>query len=197
MSVPRTVLLSLLGTLGGCETVEESSQGLSASLYNPCGASVAPADCPGGRPLAESNTTGQGLFSTVTGSQGTHWLDVSSMGCTMEMASEGTTIDTDLCPDCSIVLQMRHATSVDGCGAGHVTYETLIGLVPDLDSTGSYDVFLSLYDGEWYAMGSAEVDDWTLRYEASAVFDTAYDYYGGIPNYSFTGEHELTLGNMR
>jgi hypothetical protein len=195
MSMSR-VFLPLLAILGGCETVEETGQGLDAQ-YNPCGSEVAPSDCPGGKPAPEGSALGQGLFSTVVGSEGTHWLEVTSLGCTIEMDSEGTPVETEICPDCSLVLQMRHVTAIDGCGVGGVTYEALIGLVPSPESAGAYTVFVSIYEGQWYAMGNAEVDDWTLRYEAGAVYDYAYDYYGGLPSYSFVGEHELTLGSMR
>ena len=62
---------------------------------------------------------------------------------------------------------------------------------------GDYTVFISLYEDDWYAVGGATVADWMLRYEAASVYDYAYVYYGGIPNYTFTGEHALILDGMR
>ena len=197
MSLPRAVIPLLLGTLVGCDGVEEQKQGLDGALYNPCGADVAPADCPGGKPSPEGEAHGTGLFANVVGSEGTHWLGVNSLGCTIEMDSEGTAAESDLCPDCTLVLEMNHVTAIDGCGVGPVTYTATIGLVPDLGQVGDYTVFISLYEGDWYAVGGAEVDDWTLLYDAAAVYDYAYSYYGGVPNYSFGGEHDLILSGMR
>lgn len=185
-----------LGLLTGCDEVEATAQGLDGGLYNPCGAGKSVDDCPGGKPAAEGDAYGSGLFTTVIGSQGTHWLEVNSLGCTLEMDSEGIAAESDLCPDCSLVLELTHTTAVDGCGVGDLSYETLIGLVPG-EETGDYTVFVSIYDGDWYAVGGAEMDGWTLRYSAAAVYDYAYDYYGGIPNYSFVGEHDLILNGTR
>ena len=126
-----------------------------------------------------------------------HWLDVHSLGCTIEMDSTGTSVPTAPCPDCSLLLEMQHETAIDGCGVGPVTYSSLLGLVPVDTGAGDYTVLLSLYEGDWYAVGGAVVENWSLEYDARTIYDAAYDYYGSEPSYTFIGEHALILNGMR
>lgn len=182
--------LALAGFTTGCDDVEASASGLSAELYNPCGADVAREDCPGGK-LAEGSAEAAGAFEGVNGSRGTHTLDVNSLGCSIELDSVGTPTTANLCPDCSLVLEMSHMSYDDGCNVGGLTYASLVGLVPR--GGGDYQVYLSLDGSEWYAFGDGTVEDQVLSYSATSIYDEAYGgYYGATPAYAFTGDHRLT-----
>jgi len=197
MTLSHAALSLLVMSMAGCDQLEQNAQGLNGPLYNPCGHDVAPSECPGGKSLDSGESYGSGLFANVTGSKGVHWLEVSSLACTIELDSEGTAVSNDPCPDCALVLEMQHETIVDDCGVGPVVYSSLVGLAPADSGAGDYTVFISLYEGEWYAVGGAVVEDWTLQYDVPGMYDETYGYYSGAPNYSFMGEHTLTLNGMR
>jgi len=169
----------------GCDDVEPSVDGLSGELYNPCGPDVDREDCPGGKPAGEQ---GSGTLAHVTGSRGTHTLEVYTLGCSIELDSVGTPSDLGMCPDCSLTLEMSHASLDDGCGVGPVNYGSVVGLMPR--GGGDYAVYLSLDGVDWYAIGDGTVEGQVLSYAAVSVYDVAYSgYYGGTPAYGFTGDH--------
>ena len=143
----------------------------------------------GGRPA--NLDAGSGPLEGVTGSRGEHVLEVSTLGCAIRLNSIGTIVDSDLCPDCSLTLQMSHVNLDDACGVGALSYTSVIGLIPDSD--GAYSLYLSLDGTEWYAVGDATVDNGVLAYEAHALYDATYGaYYDAHPAYGFYGTHNLT-----
>jgi hypothetical protein len=187
----QLTLLTAIGLSTGCDEVEMSMDGLSSARYNPCGLEVDPQDCHGGKP-AEDRQGGDGIFQAVRGSRGTHTLDVMTRDCSIELDTLGTTTTTDLCPDCTLVLEMSHVSIDDGCNLGPLTYESLVGLLPR--GNGDYAVYLSTDGADWYGFGDATVEGQTLSYSAMSIYDVAYGgYYGSTPAYGFTGDHILTL----
>ncbi|HCH66360.1 MAG TPA: hypothetical protein DFR83_26385 [Deltaproteobacteria bacterium] len=185
---PIWLLASVAVWLPGCGEVEETMQGLE-TLYNPCGPEASVEDCPGGNPADPD--AGNGPLDGITGSRGEHVLEVSSLDCGIRLDSVGSVIDADLCPDCSLTLQMSHVNLDDGCGVGTFTYTSVIGLISD--NAGAYSLYLSLDGSEWYAVGEATVQNGVLTYDAQALYDTTYGgYYGAYPAYGFHGTHNLT-----
>jgi hypothetical protein len=170
----------------GCDNIDETVQGLG-TLYNPCGPDYAPEDCPGGQPAGGS---GEHPLADITGSRGEHILEVTTLACTIRLDSVGSSVQADLCPDCSLTLQMDHVNLDDGCGVGSFSYTSVIGLVPD---DGAYVVYLSLDGADWYAAGDGFVENNVLTYDLRAVYDTSYGgYYDAYPAYGFYGVHDLT-----
>ena len=185
----RPLALLLLTVVTGCDDVEPSIDGLSQATYNPCGPDVDPQDCPGGLPGGEA-PLGEGIFLGVTGTRGTHELGVQPLGCSLRMDSVGTAVESDLCPDCALVLEMSHVGVDDACGVGTVAYLSTVGVVAT--ETGELAVYISIDDSDWYALGAGVVDaDGVLRYDAASLYDYAYGGYAAAPAYAFAGEHTL------
>ena len=136
-------------------------------LYNPCGPSVAPEDCAGGRPGAPAD--GRVPLDGITGSRGEHTLEVLSLSCTIRLDSVGTAIRSDLCPDCDLALQMSHMSLDDGCGVGAFSYTSVIGLLRE--TAGVYTLYVTLDGTSWYASGEGLVSDGILTYDARTVYD--------------------------
>ena len=189
MTRPISLLsASALAALTACGEVADTVQGLDG-LSNPCGPDVAAEDCPGGRPATES--LGSGVLEGINGSRGEHVLQVATLGCDIRLDSVGSIVESDLCPDCSLTLQMSHVNLDDGCGVGPFSYTSMIGLVSD--DNGAYSVYLTLDGVEWYASGEATVEEGVLTYDARAVYDSSYGgYYDAYPAYGFSGTHNLT-----